>query len=59
MSSTKLLELGYSSKLNAEWGFLTMLRDEGRQAAAAFLTEHGDTLGRRSSLDLDQLLEGV
>jgi NTE family protein len=59
VSSTKLLELGYSSKLNAEWDFLTMLREEGRQAAGAFLAQHGDTLGRRSSLDLDQLLEGV
>ena len=54
-----MVELGYSSKLNAEWEFLTMLRDRGRAAAAAFLTEHGADLGRRSTLDLDPLLEGV
>ena len=51
--------LGYSSQLNAEWEFLCMLRDEGRHAADAFLAEHGQNLGHRSSLDLDQLLEGV
>ena len=27
-----MTELGYSSKLNAEWDFLTMLRDEGRRS---------------------------
>ncbi|HWL68413.1 MAG TPA: patatin-like phospholipase family protein [Geminicoccus sp.] len=59
VSSTKLLELGYSSKLNAEWAFLAMLRDEGRRAAGAFLAQHGDSLGQRSTFDLDQLLEGV
>jgi NTE family protein len=52
-------DLGYSSKLNAEWQFLTMLRDEGRKAAEAFLSAHGANLGRASSLDLDALLAGV
>jgi NTE family protein len=54
-----MLELGYSSKLNAEWAFLSMLRDEGRRAAEGFLAEHGGNLGRRSTADLDRLLEGV
>jgi NTE family protein len=36
-----------------------MLRDEGRGAAEAFLTAHSEDLGRRSSFDLDALLEGV
>ncbi|MBB5575287.1 MULTISPECIES: patatin-like phospholipase family protein [Rhizobium] len=49
--------LGSSSKLNAEWEFLTMLHDWGRKSADAFLDAHGDDLGRRSSLDLDILLE--
>ena len=53
-----MADLGYSSKLNAEWAFLTMLRDEGRRAGATFLAEHGADLGRRSSLDIDQLLDG-
>ncbi|MBB3770208.1 NTE family protein [Angulomicrobium tetraedrale] len=51
--------LGYSSKLNAEWEFLSMLRDEGRASAQAFLDEHGADLGKRSTLDIDQLLDGV
>jgi NTE family protein len=54
-----MVGLGYSSKLNAEWEFLSMLRDEGRRAAQEFLDAHHEDLGRRSSLDLDELLEGV
>ncbi len=59
ITSDIMIELGYSSKLNAEWAFLTMLRDEGRRAAETFLSEHGDCLGKRSSFDIDMLLEGV
>jgi NTE family protein len=59
VASEVMLELGYSSKLNAEWEFLCMLRDEGRRSAEAFLAAHGQDLTRRSSLDLDLLLEGV
>ncbi|TDR92899.1 patatin-like phospholipase family protein [Enterovirga rhinocerotis] len=51
--------LGYSSKLNAERAFLHMLRDEGRKAAQAFLEADADNLGKRSSVDLDVLLDGV
>jgi NTE family protein len=59
VSSEVMVGLGYSSKLNAEWEFLSMLRDEGRRAAQAFLNDHHEDLGRRSTLDLDELLEGV
>ena len=59
ISSDVMVELGYSSKLNAEWEFLFMLRDEGRRAGDAFLRAHHDDLGRRSTFDLDELLEGV
>jgi NTE family protein len=54
-----MVTLGYSSKLNAEWEFLCMLRDAGRRAADSFLVAHADDLGRRSSFDLGELLEGV
>jgi NTE family protein len=54
-----LAGLGASSKLNAEWAFLVMLRDEGRQAAQVFLDAHQGDLGRSSTFDFDQLLEGV
>jgi NTE family protein len=59
ISSNVMIELGYSSKLNAEWEFLCMLRDEGRRAGDAFLRAHHDDLGRRSTFDLDELLKGV
>jgi NTE family protein len=59
VASEEMTALGYSSKLNAEWVFLCMLRDEGRRSAEAFLAAHGKDLGRRSSLDLDALLAGV
>jgi NTE family protein len=59
ISSEIMLELGYSSKLLTEWPFFTMLRDEGRKAASAFLDAHGADLGVRSTLDLDAMLEGI
>jgi NTE family protein len=59
ISSDVMVELGYSSKLNAEWEFLCMLRDEGRRAGDAFLTAHHEDLGRRSTFDLDELLKSV
>ena len=36
MSSTTIDELGASSKFNAEWDFLTMLKVEGRRCAESF-----------------------
>ncbi len=59
IASDLMLELGYSSKLLAEWAFFTMLRDEGRKSADAFLAAHRDDLGVRSTLDFDALLEGI
>ena len=51
-----MVDLGHSSKLNAEWEFLTMLRTEGRRAASEFLDAHADDLGHRSTTDIDVLL---
>lgn len=59
ISSELMTELSASSKLLAEWEFLCMLRDGGRRAAEAFLASHGDDIGKRSTLDLDALLEGI
>jgi NTE family protein len=47
-----MLALRVSSKLNAEWAFLTHLRDRGRKAAEDWLSKHYDDLGVRSTLDL-------
>ena len=59
ITSATMTELGYSSKLNAEWEFLRMLRNEGRRSAEAFLKEHGSDLGKRSTLDLAPLIASV
>jgi NTE family protein len=59
ISSDLMVELGSSSKLNAEWEFLCMLRDEGRRCADAFIANEGQHIGRRSTLDLDAFLDCV
>jgi NTE family protein len=59
IASDVMLDLGYSSKLLAEWEFFLMLRDQGRKSAQAFLDAHGQDLGVRSTLDLDQFIEGI
>ena len=59
IASEMLTELGTSSKLNAEWEFFSILRDEGRRSAQVFLDTHALDLGRRSTLDLDVLLEQI
>ena len=48
--------LSASSKINAEWPFLTELRDMGRAAAFDFLDAHHDDIGVRPSLDLSKEL---
>ncbi|MCA3219312.1 MAG: patatin-like phospholipase family protein [Burkholderiales bacterium] len=59
IASSEMLEYGYSSKLMAEWAFFERLRDIGRRAAESFLVAHRADIGRRSTLDLDALLEGA
>src|SRR5262245_20425534 len=51
-----LAQFGASSKLNAEWDFVAMLRTEGQRAATEFLEANGKHLGKRSTADLDVLL---
>jgi NTE family protein len=59
IASSLLPTLGASSKFNAEWDFLCMLRDEGRRCADAFLSAKAENVGKKSSVDLDVLLEQV
>lgn len=59
IASDLMTELSSSSKMLAEWNFLTMLRDAGRAAASEFLERHGADLGVRASLDIDRYLEGL
>ncbi|MGH7101124.1 MAG: hypothetical protein ACREFJ_01915 [Acetobacteraceae bacterium] len=59
IKSDIVVKLGHSSKLNAEWPFLLMLRDEGRGAAEAFLATNGEALGKRSTLPIEYLLTEI
>jgi NTE family protein len=59
IASSVLPTLGASSKFNAEWDFLCMLRDEGRRCADAFLSANAANIGKQSSIDLDILLQHV
>ena len=51
-SETEIAPLGASSKLNTDWGFLTELRDRGRDTAKAWLAQHFDKIGEESSVDI-------
>ncbi|MCC5975912.1 MAG: patatin-like phospholipase family protein [Rubellimicrobium sp.] len=57
ITSDVMVQLGHSSKLNAEWDFLQMLFDEGRRAAIAFGQAHLDDVGVRSTFDIESLIE--
>ena len=54
--SDALADFGASSKLNAEWEFVSLLKQEGRKSADAFLTAHGKDIGKHSTADFDILL---
>jgi NTE family protein len=45
-------ELGVSSKMNADWEFLTHLRDVGRERAEQWLEANFDAVNHRTSVDL-------
>ncbi|MGA7263539.1 MAG: patatin-like phospholipase family protein [Stellaceae bacterium] len=52
-----MLALGVSSKLNAEWAFLTHLRDRGRETTQEWLSRHYEDLGVRNTLDLSWIFD--
>ena len=54
-----LKPLGASSKLNAEWAFLTYLRDVGRETADRWIAENYEQIGKRSTVDLRQMFAGT
>ena len=45
-------ELNHTSKLNADWEFLTFLRDAGRKHAGEWLDANFEKIGRESSVDI-------
>ncbi len=54
ISAARLKPLQASSKMNAEWAFLTELRDIGRETARQWAEENFDAIGERSTVDLRQ-----
>jgi len=53
-----LSPLGASSKMNAEWAFLTHLHDLGRDTARAWLDRHHADIGERGTVDLRAMFQG-
>jgi len=53
-----LKSMGASSKLNAEWTFLTHLKELGRKAADHWLDHCFDHVGHRSTVDVRSLFQG-
>jgi len=51
-NQSALMKMGASSKMNAEWDFLTHLRDLGRASAADWLDRHFNDMGERATVDL-------
>ncbi len=54
-ANDQMSHLDASSKLNAEWDFLMHLFEIGRSTAAKWLEDHFDDVGKRSSVDLDDM----
>jgi NTE family protein len=52
-----LNDLTASSKFNAEWKFITYLRDAGREAASRFHAMHNATIGERPTADMRSLID--
>ena len=48
--------LGVNSKMNADWEFLTHLRDAGRERASEWLAAHFQHLAKQSSTDFEVYL---
>ena len=46
--------LSVSSKLNADWGALTDLRDRGREKADEWIEANYASIGRRSTVDIHE-----
>ncbi|MBN9673443.1 patatin-like phospholipase family protein [Roseibium aggregatum] len=57
VSATELVPLQASSKLNAEWAFLTELRDLGRETAKEWLDANYDAIGEQSTIDLHREIQ--
>ena len=55
----KLMPLGASSKINAEWDFLRHLFEIGRDTAGQWIETSYDLLGERSTVDIRAMFQGL
>ena len=55
----RIMPLGASSKLNAEWDFLRHLFEIGRDAAGAWIETSYEHLGARSTVDTRAMFQGL
>jgi NTE family protein len=53
-SDEVMVGLSAASKLNADWAFLTDLRDAGRARASQWLDENFERIGKESSVDIHE-----
>ncbi|MBO0346643.1 patatin-like phospholipase family protein [Roseibium sp. CAU 1637] len=57
IAGDELKPLTSSSKANAEWAFLTELKEIGRRSAQTWIDTHQQDLGKRNTIDLRSTLE--
>jgi NTE family protein len=55
----ELMPLGASSKMNVEWEFLIKLRDLGRAAMTRWLDENFEAVGKRNTVDVRAMFQGI
>jgi NTE family protein len=53
MADEVMQKLSVASKLNADWEFLTHLRDDGREHADAWLKANFGRIGKESTIDIE------
>lgn len=56
-ADAEVQDLAASSKMNAEWSYLRMLFDRGRNWAESWLDMHFDKIGQASSFDLEAFFD--
>lgn len=55
-ADARMAEFSLASVYNADWSFLTKLRDLGRQAAEEWLEKYYDSIGKESTINFDEWL---
>lgn len=53
-SRDHMQHLNASSKMNADWDFFMFLKGLGRQTAEAWLAEHWDDIGKKTTIDIHE-----